>query len=214
MIHMSFIHARVDFSVVYCSRSTNMWGPGGSRSSSLEVLIYIHKPELLEITFVVSRDVATHTRSMTLDGPSSWRSRSKILEISRSPSRWLFLVMFSHWVLVTPAIVRACRCFVYCTGGPPPGIVSCAGTLYSWRHIAFCVYFACAPLLDVVLLCMCMCMCKCTCMSCAGAVQVQVLVLCGCSVQVFFGVRACMRYTFFFFFSPLFFLFYTCLLHR
>ena len=165
---LSFVHLCVDCSLIYCSRSTNMWRPGGSRLSSLVVLTHMHKPELLEITFVVSRDVATHTHSMTLDGPSSWRTCSTILEIARSHSCSLFPVMFSHWALITPAIVRACRCLVYCTVGPPPGIVSCAGTLYLWRHIAFCHYFACAPLLDVVFLCVC----KCTCMSCAGAVQV------------------------------------------
>ena len=74
----------------------------------------------------------------------------RTLEVTRSHSRSLFLVMFSNWALITPAIVRACR-------GPPPGIVSCAGTLYSWRRVAFCHYSACAALLDVVLLCMCMC---------------------------------------------------------
>ena len=155
-----------------------------------------HKPELPVNTYVVSRDVATNTRSMTLDGPSRWRTRSTILEFSRSHSRSLFLVMFSSWAIVTPASVRARRCLVYCTGGPPPGIVSCAGTLYSWRHVAFCHYSACAALLDVVLLCMCMCMCKCTCQSCAGAVQVQLHVMCGCSVQVYCGVSSCTRYFF------------------
>ena len=141
---------------------------------------------------------------MTLESRSCWRSRSTILEISRSDSRSWFLVMFLHWALVTPAIVRACRCLVYCTGGPPPEIVSCAGTLYSWRHIAFCHYFASALLLNVVLLCMCMCMCKCTCMSCAGAVHL----LCGFSFHVICGVCVCTRYIYIYIF------FYMCLLHR
>ena len=144
---------------------------------------------------------------MTLESPSCWRSRSTILKISRSHSRLLILVMFSHWALVTPAIVRACRCLVYCTGVPPPGIVSCTGTLYLWWHIAFCHYFASALLLDIVLLCMCMC--KCTCMLCAGAVQVKVHVLCGCSFQVIWGVCACTRYIYIYFF-PIFFLHVSC----
>ena len=37
-------------------------------------------------THVVSRDVATDTRSMILDGPSHLSTRSKILEFSRPPS--------------------------------------------------------------------------------------------------------------------------------
>ena len=139
---------------------------------------------------------------MTLDGLSRWRTRSTILKFPRCNSRSLFLAMVSHPALVTPVIVRACRCSVYCTGGPPPGIVSCAGTLYSWRRVAFCHYSACAALLDVVLLCMCMCMCmcKCACWSCAGAVHVQLHVLCGCSVQVYCGACACTRYIYIFFF--------------
>ena len=144
-----------------------------------------HEHELPVDTYVVSRDVATNTHLMTLDGPSHWSARSKILEFSRSHTRSLFLAMVSNLALVTPAVVRVCKCLVYCTGGPPPGVVSCAGTLYSWRCVCLLPYSACAALLDVILMRMCMwlCMCKYTCWSCAGAMHVQLRVLCGCSVQ-------------------------------
>ena len=183
------------------------------------------EPGLLEITFVVSRDVATHTRSMTLENPSCWRSRSTILEISRSHSCSLFLVMFSHWALVTPAIVMACRCLVYSTGGPPPEIVSYAGTLYLWRHIAFCHYF-----------CQCMVAERCIAVHVHVHVQVHVHVVCRCSagagacavrVQLHGNVWSVCVYEIYFFsssfFSPICFFFsssffssffYTCLLHR
>ena len=93
-----------------------------------------------EITFVVSRGSATHTRLLILKIPGFWRSRSSSLEIPGPHSRSLFLVMFSHRELVSPAVVRVCRYLLYCTGGPPLEIVSCAGAFYSWRHIAFCPF--------------------------------------------------------------------------
>ena len=163
--------------------------------------------EFTVYTYVVSQDVATNTRLMTLNGPIHWSARSKILKFSRSHTHSLFLAMVSNLALVKPAVVRACRCLVYCTGSLPPGVVNCAGTLYSWRRVCFLPYSACAALLDVILMCMCMwlCMCKCTCCSCAGAVHVHLHALCVCSVQVYCGACTCMNFCFFFiYFSSLF----------
>ena len=72
--------------------------------------------------------------------------------------------------LVSPVVVRVCRYYVYCTGSPPPGIVSCAGIL-----VATCLSFA--------LFCMC-CIVGCYCsvhVQVVMHVQVHVLVVCRCS---------------------------------
>ena len=218
---LSFVYECAEFSFFYCSRSTDQGRPWCSQSSILEVMPY-HEDKIPVDTYVVSRDVATNTRSMTLDGPvdmyvvsrdvatntrsmtlngpSHWSGRLKILEFSRSHTRSLFLAMVSKLALVTPAVVRVCRCLVYCTGSPPPGIVSCVGILYLWRRVCLLPYSACAALLDIIVVCMCMwlCMCKCMCWSCAGAVHVQLYVLCGCSVQVYCVACMCTNFGIFF----------------
>ena len=150
--------------------------------------------------FVVSRGSATQTRSLTLNIPSCWRSRSSTLEVPGSHSCLLFLVMFSHRELVAPAIVRICMYLVYCTGGPPPEIVSCAGAFYSWRHLAFCHYY-----------CQCTVAVSCVAVHVQVHVQVHVHVMCRCSagagawavrvqLQVMCGVCECTRYIFVSFF--------------
>ena len=152
------------------------------------------------VTFVDSRTRSLtlelqslrRSRSSTLELQSPRRSRSSTLGIPSSHSSSLFLVMFSRREFVTPAIVRTYRYVVYCAGGPPPGIVSCAYAIYSFLFMAaYCLL----PLLVRVhgysrscFLCMCKCMCRCTCMSCAGAVQVRCIagaghVTYGCSFR-------------------------------
>ena len=52
-----------------------------------------------------------------------------------------------------------CRCFVYCAGSLPPGMVICADLFFLWP------WFACAAVLGVNVVCMCswLCMCRCMC---------------------------------------------------
>ena len=113
----NFVHECTEFSFFYCSRSTNQGCvvsrdvATSTRSTTLDGSVD---------TYVVSHDVATGTRLMTLDGSihCSARSKTRVLH-----------------ALVSPEVVRLCRCFVYCTGSPPPGMVSCAGIFYSWRRV-------------------------------------------------------------------------------
>ena len=108
----------------------------------------------------LSRLPHVHVRWLSSSQPTGGHVR----RLSRSHSLSLILVMFSHRELVTPAIVRTYRYVVYCAGGPPPGIVSCAYAIYSFLFMAaYCLL----PLLVRVhgysrscFLCMCKCMCR------------------------------------------------------
>ena len=185
----------VGSSLVYCNQNVQV-ASRVTRSSSLKTATRTRSLTLGLSSHRRSRsstlETAARTRLLTLELQSHWRSRSSTLEIPSSHSRSLFLVMFLHRELVTPAIVRTYRYVVYCAGGPPPGIVSCAYAIYSFLFMAaYCLL----PLLVRVhgysrscFLCMCKCMCRCTCMSCAGAVQVRCIagaghVTYGCSFR-------------------------------
>ena len=66
------------------------------------------------------------SRSLSLESPPGhvrWLSSPQptgghVRRLSRFQSRSLNLVMFPHRALIAPAIVRAYRYFVYCTGDP------------------------------------------------------------------------------------------------
>ena len=71
-----------------------------------------------------------------------------------------------------------------------PEIVSCADALYSWRHLAFCLYVTSVPLPQVVF-CACASACACACASaCASARACRVQVQCRCRCMCCAGVAS------------------------
>ena len=135
----NFVHECAEFSFFYCSRSTNQGRLWSSLSSILEVMPHLKDEIPVDTyiisrnvatstrsttldgpvdTYVVSRDVATGTRSMTLDGSIHWSTRSKTLEFSM-PSSHLRLLGCAGALCIVQGVhhLGLLVVQVYCTCG-------------------------------------------------------------------------------------------------